>query len=80
MIRSRLVAKEIEGNDRPDLFAATPPLEALKLLIYFTASGKDTSRCLMHNDVSRAYPHAPAVRNVFVDIVAEDSEAGDEDK
>ena len=27
--RSRLVAKEIKTNKREDLFAATPPLEAL---------------------------------------------------
>eukprot|EP00969_Alexandrium_andersonii_P351589 15435780-Alexandrium_andersonii.AAC.1 len=29
--RSRLVAKEIKGDQRDDLFAVTPPLEALKL-------------------------------------------------
>ena len=31
--RSRLVAKEIKRDSRDDLFAATPPLEALKLII-----------------------------------------------
>ena len=31
--RSRLVANEINKDNRDDLFAATPPLEALKLLI-----------------------------------------------
>ena len=31
--RSRLVAKELKTDKREDLFAATPPLEALKLLI-----------------------------------------------
>ena len=30
--RSRLVAKEINAYKRTDLFAATPPLEALKLI------------------------------------------------
>jgi hypothetical protein len=30
--RSRLVAKEIRVNKRLDLFAATPPLEAVKIL------------------------------------------------
>ena len=29
--RSRLVAKEIKQDKRDDLFAATPPLEALKI-------------------------------------------------
>ena len=31
--RSRLVAKEIKANKREDLFAATPPLEAQKILL-----------------------------------------------
>ena len=31
--RSRLVAKEITKDNRDDLFAATPPLEAKKLLL-----------------------------------------------
>jgi hypothetical protein len=31
--RSRLVAKEIKKDKREDLFAATPPLEALKILL-----------------------------------------------
>ena len=75
-----MVAKEIKVNDRPDLFAATPPLEALKLITSFTASGRGAGKCMMHNDVSRAYFHAPAVRNVFVEIAHEDREAGDENK
>jgi hypothetical protein len=33
--RSRLVAKEIKTDKREDLFASTPPLEALTLLILF---------------------------------------------
>ena len=32
--RSRLVAKEIKRDKREDLFAATPPLEANKMLFY----------------------------------------------
>ena len=31
--RSRLVAKELKLDRREDLFAATPPLEAMKLLL-----------------------------------------------
>ena len=80
MIRSRLVAKEIKVNEPLDLFAATPPLEALKILLSFTTSEIHSGRCLMHNDVSRAYFHAPAIRDVFVEIVGEDQEPGDEDR
>ena len=36
--RSRLVAKEYRRNSEPDMFAATPPLEALKLLLSILAS------------------------------------------
>ena len=78
MITSRLVAKEIKVCDRPELFAATPPLEALELVLSLAASSHSGSRCVMHNDVSRAYFHAPAVRDVFVDIVDEDHEPSDE--
>ena len=31
--RSRLVAQEIKRDNREDLFAATPPLEAKKMLM-----------------------------------------------
>ena len=31
--RPRLVAKDIKKDNREDLFAATPPLEALKILL-----------------------------------------------
>ena len=31
--RSRLVAKEIKTSKREDLFAATPPLEAMKIIL-----------------------------------------------
>ena len=80
MIRSRLVAKEIKVSDKPELFAATPPLEAVKMVISFAAENGPTDKCLMHNDVSRAYFHAKARRDVFVDIALEDFEEGDEKK
>ena len=45
-IRSRLVAKEIKVNDRSDLFAGTPPLEALKLLLSMAASSGEEDVCI----------------------------------
>ena len=42
------------------------------------ASSGSAGICVMHNDVSRAYFHAPAVREVFVEIVSEDFDEGDE--
>ena len=38
--RSRIVAKEIKTNSRPDLFAATPPIEHIKYLIPRAASSQ----------------------------------------
>jgi hypothetical protein len=74
--RSRLVAREIKKDDRPDLFAATPPLEALKTILSMCASGNKGEK-LMVNDVSRAYFCAPARRQVFVELAAEDNETGE---
>ena len=72
------MAKEIKTNVRFDLIAATPPLEAMKVIIHLAASSDDPEMCLMHNDVSRAYFHAKATRKVYVDIAPEDREHGDE--
>ena len=57
--RSRLVAREINTHKRGDLFAATPPLEALKLILAMAASG-NKGEVLMINAVSRAFFHAKA--------------------
>eukprot|EP00973_Karenia_brevis_P042330 5858286-Karenia_brevis.AAC.1 len=58
-IRSRMVAKNYKGADeeRDDLFAETPPLEAKRLLmsraVTRTADGR--SRKLMFIDVKKAH-------------------------
>ncbi len=62
--RRRLVAKEIKKGKREDLFAATPPLEAKKVLFLLFASVPET--CLYFADVARAYFRARARRNVCV--------------
>lgn len=76
--RSRLVAREINTYKRDDLFAATPPLEALKLLLSMAASG-NTGEVIMINDVSRAFFHAKATREVFVQLPDEDRRPGEEE-
>ena len=38
--RSRLVGREIKTDERPDLFAATPPLESLRYIISKCASNQ----------------------------------------
>ena len=77
--RSRLVAREINTHKRDDLFAATPPLEALKLILSMTATS-NRGEIVMINDISRAFFHARAKRDVYVQLPTEDKEAGDENK
>ena len=68
--RSRLVAKEINKDNRDDLFAATPPLEALKILISMAMpegvgyeKGKENEgMTLEFIDIKRAFFHAEAIR------------------
>ena len=75
-IRSRIVAREIKNEDRPDLYAGTPPLEALKSILLIAASHKGTCS-IMHIGVSRAYFHAKAQRPVLVRLPVEDRVGAD---
>ena len=70
-IRSRMCAREFKSDDRPDLYAVPPPLEALKAIISIAANHKETFS-IMHIDVSRAYFHAKAQRPVLIRLPAED--------
>ena len=75
--RSRFVAREINTYKRNDLFAATPPLEAMKLILSTAALG-NKGEVLMVNDVSRAFFHAKATREVYVQLPEEDSNSSGE--
>ena len=80
--RSRIVAMEIKRDSRLDLFAPTPPLEAMKMIISNAASRGDNgrSRVLMTIDVKRAYFYAKSIRETYIELPKEDYEPGDEDK
>jgi hypothetical protein len=61
------------------LFAATPPIEALRLIVSRAAttiedSDKGETRELMVNDVSRAYFYAKATRCIYVELPIEDAD------
>ena len=79
--RSRLVGKEFRTGVDDSLFAATPPLEALRLIISRAATtieeGKASgeSRELMINDASRAYFYAKATRCIYIELPQEDDQA-----
>jgi hypothetical protein len=78
--RSRLVAQEINTGKGDNIFAATPPLEALKMLISIVTSEKgviEGERVKLDViDVRRAYFHAKARRAVNVRLPAEDATQG----
>ena len=78
--RSRLVGREIKTDKRLDLFAATPPLESLKVVTSICASNQQRSNPyrILSIDIKRAYFCAPATRPVFIEIPVEDYEEGDE--
>ena len=77
--RSRLVGKEFKTGVDDTLFAATPPIEALRLIVSRAAttiedSDKGETRELMVNDVSRAYFYAKATRCIYVELPIEDAD------
>ena len=82
--RSRLVAQEIKTDKRQDLFAATPPLEAKKILCSLAVTeGVGYQEGYEHEgtpidfiDVSRAFFHSDAIGRVFVKLPGEDHEEG----
>ena len=81
--RARLVGRELKLKDkRLDLFAATPPLESLRLLCSICAShqNRPSPYRMLSIDVKRAYFYAEAKREVFIEIPLEDWEPGDEHK
>ena len=72
--RSRYVGKEFNRGQAAtsDLCAATPPLEVLKLLVSTCAMEQRRETHLMLSDVGRAYFHAPATRELYVELPDED--------
>ena len=75
LIRSRFVVKEIATYKSDDFFAATPPLEALRLLLSMAASsGRDVKVEVL--DARKAHLHAFADRTVFVQLPPEEAEPG----
>ena len=83
-IRCRIVAKGFNTHKREDLFAATPPLEAKKMLFSYAVTegieyqeGKENDGMTFHFiDIRRAYYHAVARRMVYIKLPEGDQEEG----
>ena len=69
--RSRWVAQEFRIGVDNSLYAATPPLEAVREVISDAASNK--GRIIVTIDVRRAYFYAPVAREMHVDLPLEDA-------
>ena len=83
-IRCRIVAQEFNTHKREDLFAATPPLEAKKMLFSFAVTegigyikGNHLKGMkLDFIDIRRAYYHAVAQRKIYIKLPEGDQEEG----
>ena len=71
------MAREINTSKGNDLFAATPPLEALKVVLSLAAFG-NRGEVVRVNDISRVFFHAPVKRKVYVQLPDEDRGKGQE--
>ena len=75
--RSRLVGREFKTETDDSLYASTPPLESLRVVLSW-ASTVQVENCfheheVMINDVRRAYFYAKASRNLFIELPDEDA-------
>ena len=71
-----MVGKEFNDREIEGLFAATPPLEALRLILSWAATGVGIApssdvgprKSILIADVSRAFFEAPAKRDICVEL------------
>ena len=85
--RSRMVGKEFNDRTIDGLFAATPPLEALRLILSWAstssitpagdATQREKEKKVLIADVSRAFFEAPAKRDICVELPEEALSAGE---
>ena len=71
----------LSEEDNSQTFSATPPYEALWLLVSFVMSPRDTDQknhVLMFVDITRAHPHCTMRRQVWVELPAEDPRSEEE--
>ena len=76
--RSRLVGREFNVGKDDALYASTPPLEALRLIVSHAATQAEDGRrrLVMINDVRRAYFYAKIQRDVYIELPKEDPDYG----
>ena len=72
--------RDIKIYQRLDLFAATPPIESLGMILSICASTQQRASPyrILSSDIERACFFAKATRPIFIEILAEDRGPGDE--
>ena len=73
-VRIRLVAQEIAFRRNDDSYAATPPLEALRMLLSIAASSQGYKILVM--DARKAHLHATVDRLIYVNLPPEARKPG----
>ena len=73
-VRSRLVAKEFATSIREDIYAPTPSLEAVKVLLSTLACNKGQRLGVL--DVSKAFLYADAEEDIWIEVPVEDPRSG----
>ncbi len=68
-IRCRLVCQEVQTYQSEEFFAATPPIESLRMILSLAAEKNERQVFLV--DISRAHFNAPIGREVFVELPSE---------
>ena len=85
-VRCRLTVQEtkrqttLDSSDVAATFAATPPYEALRFLLscWMTPKSRDEwDHVVVFIDISRAHPHAPIRRDLWIVLPPEDPRAGE---
>ena len=80
LVRSRLVAMEFRRSWISKWFAATPPIEAVRVILVIAAAGcseGQAPRKILHIDVSRAHWYPTVTRDAYVRLPLEDPRGGD---
>ena len=76
--RSRLVGQEFATHRDDSLYASTPPLEAMRLVLSHAATigNGEEKRHILIADVKRAYFYALARRSLYIELPKEDTLGG----
>lgn len=76
LIGHDLVGMEFRNTRDDSLYAATPPIEALRTIVSWAVTkshdGGPRNRDIMMNDVSRTYLYALAGRDIYIELPNED--------